>query len=144
MVFLKGEGHHVADPPVTQIAGMAVMDRMGAPPDIVGRQGDDAERPPDPVADIAVSDEGAVAAIVLDAEEAHEEQAVDRRDQEGAEIAVARDPAGKDPQEDEAHDADGEFEAASHHIWFAVFRQDLNPVARGGGICAVGVMSHRR
>ena len=77
-------------------------------------------------------------------EEAHEEQAVDRRDQEGAEIAVARDPAGKDPQEDEADDADGEFEAASHHIWFAVFRQDLNPVARGGGICAVGVMSHRR
>ena len=120
MIFLGREGHHIADAAVIEIAGMAVVDRMGPPPDVVRRERHNAQPAPDPVAQRAVAEKGPVTAIVLDAEEPEQEAPVQRGNEQGAHIAVMRDPACKNPERNERDQRDHEFKAAAQGAGFAV------------------------
>ena len=49
-----------------------MVDGVGAAPDIIGRQSEHPDRPADPVAHLALAEEGAVTAVVLDHEQPDE------------------------------------------------------------------------
>ena len=71
-IFAHRQRVDVADAAAVEIAGARVMDRMGAPPGVVRRQGQDADHPPGPVVHEAVAEKGAVAAVVLNHEKPHQ------------------------------------------------------------------------
>ncbi len=74
-VLAHGERRHVADAALREVPRGRVVDGMAAPPEIVGRQREHADRAPEPVVDAPRRKEGAVAAVVLDHEQAHEQRA---------------------------------------------------------------------
>lgn len=69
-VFRDGERRDIADAPFIQIAGRGVVFRVGAAPVVVGCQRQHADDPACPVVQAAAAEKGAVAAIVLQHEEA--------------------------------------------------------------------------
>ena len=74
-IFVDRHRRHVADAAALEIADAGVVAGVGAAPQIVRRQRHDADHPTDPVVGGAPAEEGAVAAIVLDHEEPHQEAA---------------------------------------------------------------------
>lgn len=141
-VFADREGGDVADAAMVEVAGMAVVDGVGAPPDRVGCQREDAKRPANPVGQGAIGEERSVAAIVLDAEQAEEEAAVHDGDGEGAKVAVRGDPAGERPERDEGDEADAKLEARADRVRVAVAGEDLDPIAGRHVGRAGGVLGH--
>ena len=87
------------------------MDRVGAPPKIIGRDRQDAERSADPIVGVLVRKEGSVPAIVLDHEQANEKPGSQRRERERQpEKAMARGEQHRGPDRDERHEGDRELE----------------------------------
>ena len=72
-VFLDGQRVDVADAAAVEIAGAGVMHGVGAAPHVIGRQRQHAGDAAEPVVGQPVAEEGAVAAIVLDQEQPHQE-----------------------------------------------------------------------
>lgn len=68
-VFRDGERRDIADAPFIQVAGRGVVFRVGAAPIVVGCQRQHADHPACPVVQAAVTEKGAVAAIMLQHEE---------------------------------------------------------------------------
>src|SRR3954451_22751648 len=83
-IFLHRESIDVAHAAPRQIAGRRMMHRMGMAPEIVRREGQDADDPPDPVIERAAAEERAVPAIMLDHEQADQERG-GRNDEQKAE-----------------------------------------------------------
>ena len=71
-VFADRQSVDVTHAATVEVAAGGVMNRVGPAPEVVGRHGDDAEDPADPVIDGLMPEEGAVTAVVLDHEQAHE------------------------------------------------------------------------
>ena len=82
-IFAHRQRVDVAHAAALEIAGGGVMHGMRAPPEIVGRQREHAERAADPVIGEAMAEERAVPAIVLDHEQAHQEAGGRNGEQQG-------------------------------------------------------------
>ena len=72
-IFAHRQRVDIADAAALEIARGRMMNGMGSPPEIVRRQGQHAEHAADPIVRTLARKEGAMAAIVLDHEQAHEE-----------------------------------------------------------------------
>ena len=98
---------------MVEIAGIRVMRRMSAQPETVWREGHDADCPAYPVVRRASPEACAVAAIVLNHEEAHEKAGGRKREQQTQPIADAQCRPHQRPKHRERHSGDQKFEDAA-------------------------------
>ena len=118
--FIYGVGVDIAHATPREVAGAAVVGIMGPAPDVIGRQGQDTDHTADPIADMAVGKERAVAAIVLDREEAQQEKRVENRNPESQPIADRKRPPSQRPEQDEGYQADPGLKNAAQVVWLSV------------------------
>lgn len=85
-IFAHGERIDVANTPMIEITRARMVMRVRAFPEIVGRQGEYADDPSDPVVRQTVAEERSVAAIV---QKAYEESCGRHGEQQGKPVAVA-------------------------------------------------------
>ena len=109
-VFPDRQGGQVAGAALVEIAGGGMMHRMVLAPDIIGRQRQDTQQPADPVAQPAVLEERAVAAIVLDHEQAHQKGRIRQCQRHRQPGADRQRPPGQRPDRHEWHQCNGQFE----------------------------------
>jgi hypothetical protein len=81
LVLAHGEGVHVARAAPAEMAGGGVVHGVGAPPVAVGREGQHPEHAAEPVVGDPPAEKRAVAAVVLNHEQAHEEARRRHREQ---------------------------------------------------------------
>jgi hypothetical protein len=131
-VFLDGQGGDLADAvaPV-EIGRGGVVHGVGAPPVVVGSQGQHADEPADPVIGVAGGEIGAVAAIVLDHEQADQEEGR-RHDHQQGRPPVSGGPQepGGDPDQDQRPCRQDEFEQAARQARLAVVGELALQIAR--------------
>ena len=81
-VFAHGQRIEIADTAAIEVAGGGMMDRMRAAPTVVGREREHANDAADPVIRQTAGKKGAVAAVVLDHEQAYEKAGSRNRDKQ--------------------------------------------------------------
>ena len=113
-------------PRSSRLPGAGMMGRVGAAPAVVGRQRQDAERAADPVVGIAIGEEGAMAAIVLDHEDTHQEAGRRKDEDQTPPMAIGIGGRGQRPERGERNKGDGEFEGAASPVRLLVARQIFN------------------
>src|SRR6185295_10262999 len=91
LIFAYRHRRHIADTPMGEVAHAGVMHGMGALPMIVRRQREDADDPPDPIIGRAATEEGPMAAVMLDHEEADEKPGRGNRKDEAEQWAERED-----------------------------------------------------
>src|SRR6516162_10479137 len=82
LVFAHCQGIDIADTAPVEVTGGGVMDRMCAAPPIVRRHREHANDTADPVVRQTVGEKGAMAAVVLDHEQAQEKSSSWNRDKQ--------------------------------------------------------------
>ena len=141
VIFGNGEGDDIADAARIEIAARGVVDRVGAPPAIVGGESQDADGAADPVIDLPYAEEGAVAAIVLDHEEPQQEPGGRDGEEEPPPEAVLHRNPGQNPERDQGDDGDPELEDTPQPVRRAIGHHALQPFEfgrRGGSLCGIG------
>ena len=131
-VLLDGERVDVAQAPEVEVAGGGVMDRVGLPPVVVGHQGEDAEHGADDVVELLGPEEGAVAAVVLEHEEADHHEGGRHGQQEREPVADVEAPEHREPEGGEQRRRGDELEQALPHDGAAVWGEHGVPVDRLG------------
>ncbi len=104
------------------------MDGMVALPVIVGRQGQHAQHAAHPAIGGAVAEEGAVAAVMLDDEQAHHETGRRHGEQKRQPIAHIQRQPHQHPQKYQGDRGHGELEKGTPGIWLAVTKQRTRQV----------------
>ena len=117
----------IADAPLVEIAGRRVMDRVGAPPVVVGREGQDADHPPRPVVDAAPGKQGSMAAIMLQHEQTHQEAGGGNRQGKAPIMAVDDRHRGERPESGEGHHRHDDFEHAAPVVRLAIGGENAGP-----------------
>ena len=131
-IFANRQRLDVADAAPIEIARCRMMDRMAAPPVIVRGHRHDADCPTDPLVCGFARQERAVAAIVLDHEEANKQPGRRRRHGErNPDMAIMCGDQHRGPERDERQDGDRKLEEAPRRTRPAVGSEHLRPVARG-------------
>ena len=128
-VFLDGERVDVTQPAAVEIAGAGMMGGMGVAPHGVGREGEHAGDPAEPVVCLAVAKEGAMTAIVLDGEKPHEKSGGGDGQRQGQPVADVERRPGQHPKGGQRHDGDGDLDNAPAGAWLPVARKNLCPGA---------------
>src|ERR1700687_817449 len=110
-----------------------MMNGMRSLPEIVGRQGEHAQRAADPVVGEAMAEECAVPAIVLDHEQPHQESR-GRNGEQQAKPPKSQviERAHQRPEQNEGSESDAELEQAARAVGFTVAHENLGPGARVG------------
>ncbi len=88
------------------------MSGVGPPPMIVGREREHAERPPDPVVQGLVREECAVAAVVLDHEQANQKGGGRQGQQHTPPVSAFDQQPGQGPQQREGQGRHGQLHEA--------------------------------
>jgi hypothetical protein len=97
-----------------------MVEGVAAPPEIVGRQRQDANDAPDPVIRTTTVEERPVAAIGLNHKETHEEAGSRDREQQAAPIAGAERGRHQGPNDCEGHGRDRKFHHAPRGTRLAI------------------------
>jgi hypothetical protein len=97
-ILAHRERSNVADTAALEIPRAGVMRSMAAPPVVVWRQCQHADDAADPVVGLPRSEKGAVTAIMLDHEEAHQKAGSRHRQREAQPVAPAQAYPRADPQ----------------------------------------------
>ena len=126
-IFRDSQRLDVAHAALIEIAGAGMMGCVGTSPAIVRRQSQDAQAAADPVVGGAVGEEGAVAAIVLDHEDAHQKAGGRKDEDQTPPMAIGIGSRGQGPQRGKRDEGDGKFDGAAPPVRFLVARQDLQP-----------------
>ena len=116
-----------------EVSRRTVMDRMGAPPHIIRRQGQNPDDPADPVADRAFLKERAVAAIMLNGEQPEQERRIQNRQSKGQPVTDRKRHPRQRPKRHERDNAYPQLERAAQLVRFAILGQGLDPVTPGHG-----------
>ena len=114
----------------SRLPDVDMMSGVGASPEIVRRQRQHPDHATDPVVGAAAMEEGAVAAIVLDHEQAHEKARGRHREQQARPIAEIEGYPHQKPERDQRPGCDDEFDDAACGVRSAIARQGL--VSSGG------------
>mmetsp|Transcript_6990 Transcript_6990/g.12203 ORF Transcript_6990/g.12203 Transcript_6990/m.12203 type:complete len:312 (+) Transcript_6990:150-1085(+) len=128
-VFPHRQRWQIAGAPMVEVAGGGMVHRVVAAPDVVRRKGQHADAAPDPIADLAVLEKRAVAAIVLDHEKAHEECRIGHCQRQRQPGADRQGKPGQGPDYDERRKGYGDLEHALRVVWFAVFCKNACPLS---------------
>ena len=131
-IFAHGERVDVADTAAVQIARRGMMDAVGVSPEIIGRQRQHADRATHPVVRRSMTKKRAVAAIVLDHEQADEKTRGRNRQQQIKPVAEMIRQPHRQPQQNERHDRDQNLDDAARVIRFAKARQTTGQGAQIG------------
>ena len=130
-IFANRQRLDVADAAPVEIARRRMVDRMAAPPVIVGGHRHDADPPADPLVGGFARQERTVPAIVLDHEEANEQPGRQRRHgKRKPDLAMTGGDEHGGPERDEGQDGDRKLEDAARRACPAVGDERLRPVAR--------------
>src|SRR5688572_17884498 len=135
-VLLDSERLDVAHAAAVEIAGGGVVRGVCVAPHVVRCEGQHTSDAAEPVVGQAVTEEGAVAAIMLDGEKPHEEAGGGDRQRQGQPIADVECCPGQHPKRGERHDRDGDLDEAAAGARLPVAGEDLGPrtrVPRGRG-----------
>jgi hypothetical protein len=148
-VFLHGERLDIAQTAAVEIAGAGVMGGVGMAPDAVGREGQHAGNPAEPVVCQPMTEERAVPAIVLDGEEAHEETGGGDGQRQGQPVADVERRPGQGPKACQRHNRDGDLDDAAAGAGLPVACENFRPGAgighgRGGNRGVLAVFQSRR
>jgi hypothetical protein len=139
LVLGHGQRHHVADAACVEIAGRGMVDGVGAAPVVIGREGQNPDGAADPVVHTALAEEGAVAAIVLNHEQAQEKPGCRRNgEQEAPPHAVGESQPGESPKGDERDDGRSQFKHRAQPLGGAIGQKTLEPEAFAPGADVVG------
>jgi hypothetical protein len=118
---------------MSEIAHAGMMTGVRSLPVIMRRQRQDADDAPDPIVQLSLVKEGAMTAIVLNHEEAHQEpRRRDRKDQAKHGTDLEGRPHQR-PQGKEWNDRDGKLHRASRGIRLAVKGEKSGPLTHIGG-----------
>ena len=112
-----------------KITCVAVMDRMCATPNVIRREGENAQNAPNPITERAVVKEGTMPAIMLDAEHPQQKCSVQKSDAKGSNIAKICDPKRHRPKRDKGNNTYAQLETAAERIWLAILGEDWHPFA---------------
>ena len=129
-VFAHSQGADVTDPAALEIAGRGVMNGMGPTPQIVRCQCQHADDAPDPVIRNLVTEESAVAAIVLDHEQPHEESRGRHCEEKAEPVAEIEGRPHQHPEQNERSSRDDDLDRAAPAARLTVAGEDLCPDAR--------------
>src|ERR1700733_8661748 len=114
------------------------MDAVRASPGIIRRQGEHADHAADPVVHQSMAKERAVAAIVLDHEQADKEARGGNGEQQIKSVSDLEREPHRQPKENERYDRNQNFDDAASMVRFAISRETLRQGAqighRGAGI----------
>jgi hypothetical protein len=124
--LIHGQRVDVADAAAVEIAGTRVMKSMGAPPELVGRQGQHADHAPDPIIRQPAAKERPVAAIMLDHEEADEEARRRYGEQHADPIADIQRRPHQRTDKHERPCRDDQFEYAARAVRFPISGEGLH------------------
>ena len=118
------------------------MHGVGPPPEIVGRQRQDADRAADPIVGEAMPEERAMAAIVLDHEQADKKARGGNRQQQIKPVSEVEREPHRQPKQNERHGRDQDLDDAAPMMRFAIAGESLGQSAHvdNRGV-AVGVRS---
>ena len=101
---------HIANAAFVQIAVMRVVDRMRAPPHIIGGQGQHAQTAAHPILQFAIGEIRRMAAVMLNNKDPHQKRAVQNRQPKGQPIADRQRQPRQHPQHDKGHQSGHQFE----------------------------------
>jgi hypothetical protein len=131
----------IADAAAIEVSGSRVVDGVVVAPVVVGRHGQHATDAADPVIRQAVTEEGAVTAIVLDHEQPHHQPPCRHGEKQRDPISEVQAEPHQRPQGDKRHDRDRDLDAAAPIAGLAVARkvsrQELRLRRRCGGMRGV-------
>ncbi len=126
-VFGDGQRGDVTDAAFFEVAGGRMMFGMRTAPIVVGREGQDTEQAAGPVINRAAGEEGAVAAVMLDDEEAQQEGRGRHDEHKARPEGEFEACPGTDPEQDERHKRDAKLEARARQVGLAIGIDDLQP-----------------
>src|ERR1700746_2506843 len=106
-----------------------MMAFMVTSPVIVWRQGHDTDDSADPIVRTTAAEKRAVAAVVLDHEEADEQPRCGRRQQQANPMAVGKDSPHQSPDDVERHCCDHQFENTARAVGLAITGEQLRQCA---------------
>jgi hypothetical protein len=129
-IFAHGQRIDVTDAPLIEVAGTGVMRVVAAPPSVVGRQGQRADRPPNPVIGSPRSEKSTMTAIMLNNEEADEQARCGKRQEQCKSVAERKHRPHQEPDQTEGSYCNSEFEGAARGARLAIAIEKGSPVAR--------------
>ena len=118
-----------------------MVDGMRAPPKIVGCQSHHADHTTNPVVDDALAEKRAMAAIVLDHEEAHQKPGRGQRKQQAKPVSDIEGGPHQEPQEHKRQHRNHDLEDAARTVRLAIAGEDVRPGAQIGSDMEVGASS---
>ena len=130
LVLAHGQGVDVARAAPAQMAGGGVVHGMRAPPVAVGREGQHAQNPAEPVVGAPPAEERAVPAIVLDHEQAHEEARRRHGEEQAEPVGIAEASQHQEPQGYERHHGDEQLGQAAPEARLPVGGERTHPTTR--------------
>ena len=130
LVLAHGQGVDVAGAAPAEMAGGGVVHGMGAPPVAVGRERQHAQHPAEPVVGAPPAEERAVAAVVLDHEQAHEEARRRHREQQAEPVGIAEAEQHQEPQGHERHRGHEQLDQAAREARLPVGSECHRPMPR--------------
>src|SRR5436305_14967238 len=107
-----------------------MMHRVGVAPEVVRRECQHAEHAPDPVVEPAAAEKRAMAAVMLDHEQAHQETGRRYGEQQADPVTEVKAEPRRGPQHGEWSKRDKNLNEAAPGIWAAVARKDFRPARR--------------
>ena len=145
-IFAHRQGVDVSDSAPVEITGIGVVDGVGAAPEIVRRKGQHADDASNPVVGDSMTKECAMAAIVLDHEQPHQQAGGRHRQQQAEPISEVECRPHQGPEQDQWHNRDDQFDHAAAAARLTVTRQNARPQPSVGdgsgrlGCTAIGVL----
>ena len=119
-IFLHGESRDIPDAAPVEVSRGCVVDRVRPPPVVVRRQGEHPDRTSEHVVGAARPKERAVPAIVLNDEQADQEQGRGHREQQCDPIAVPERQPHAEPQQGERTECDQHLRSPARRIGVSV------------------------
>lgn len=130
-VFRDGQRIDVAHAAAFEIAAGGVVRGVALAPEAERREREHAGDAADPLVRQLAAEERAVAAIVLDHEQPHQEGRREDDERQRQPIADIERRPGQRPQGGQRHDGDGDLDDAAHGARLIIARENLRP---GAGI----------
>ena len=141
-IFAHGQRVDVADAAAIEIARRGVVDAVRVPPEIIRRQRQHADHASDPIVRQAMTKERAMAAIVLDHEQADEKTRGRNGKQQIKPVAEMIDEPHRQPKQNKWYDCNQNLDDAAAVVRLTKARQTLRQGAQIGRSGArIGVRS---
>ncbi|CAK7255767.1 protein of unknown function [Shinella sp. WSC3-e] len=126
-IFCDSERGDITDTPFVEIAGRGMMFSMGPAPVVVGCQCQHTDRPSRPIIQAAPAEEGAMAAVMLQHEQAQKEPGCRHNEDQAEPVTEVHRRPSAGPQENKGHKGYGQFERASANMGLAIGGEDFQP-----------------